>query len=160
MAPKGKPTTSTERMRLARLRKQGVADPIKTCSVCGKALKRGAGQNLAWNAGLCYTHWLETPEGKQNRRKSQIKNKIWGVAFFGGEHPEHFTRIKAALKASFATGQENYPVFVVWSDGRVTMHPGLTSRKAVGLKPEDGDEMLEGFEEFIDQVPENLRNWF
>lgn len=159
--PKGQPTSSTERMRLQRLRREGVADPVKTCSVCGKSLKKGAGQNLAWNAGLCYQHWIQTPEGKQHRRKSQIKAELWGVAFFGGEPPEFFTSIKKALKASTNKGgRDNHPVFVVWSDGRVTSHCCLTARSAVGLKPEDGDEMLDGFEEFRDQVPQEKRNWF
>jgi hypothetical protein len=148
-------------MRLRRLRELGVADPVKTCSVCDKPLKRGAGQNLAWSAGLCYQHWIQTPEGKQNRRKGQIKNDIWGVAFFGGDPPQYFTRIKAALKASTVkAGRDNQPLFIVWSDGRVTLHLGLTSRKAVGVKPEDGDEMLEGFEEFLSEVPDAQKNWF
>ena len=161
MSPVGKPTTSAERMRLKKLRDAGEAAPVKTCSVCGKKLKKGAGANRAYDMDLCFEHWKKTPEGKAVRRAKQIKQEIWGVWFIGGDPPEGFTSIRKALTASKnLNGRDNHPVFVVWSDGHVTIHCGLTHRNAVGLKPTDGDEVIEDLEFFREQVPEDRRIWF
>lgn len=159
--PKGRPTTSTERMRLKKLRDAGKADPIKLCKVCGKRLKKGAGANRAYDMDLCHFHWRQTPEGKAVRRQKQIKTELWGVWYFGGNPLEGFTSVRKAIAASKnENGKENDPVFAVWSDGRVTCHVDLTHRAAVGMKPEDGDELIDDFEDLRAEVPENLRVWF
>ena len=161
LVPKGRPTTSTERMRAKKLRDAGKADPVKVCKVCGKKLKKGAGSNRAYDMDLCYVHWKQTPEGKAVRRKKEIKQDLWGVYYFTGEPElEGFTSIRKAITASVVPGGINHPVFAVWSDGRVTAHCCLTHRAARGLKPEDGDQLLDGFEIMRQKVPESLRTWF
>ncbi|QNJ25900.1 hypothetical protein SynSYN20_01573 [Synechococcus sp. SYN20] len=147
-------------MRLKKLRDKGEAAPVKTCSVCGQRLKKGAGANRAYDMGLCYTHWRQTPEGKAVRRAKQIKSEVWGIWYYGGEPAEGFASLRKALTASVQVGAENHPVFVVWSDGRVTVHFALTHRASRGLVPEEGDEIVDGFEEFKEQVPQNLKTWF
>lgn len=159
--PKGKPTTSTERMRLKRERELGNAPPVKTCAACGKKLKQGAGSNRAYDAGLCWEHWRQSPEGKIERRKSSLVSEKWGVCYFGGEKLVPHTSLRAALSESVRKGgRENLPIFVVWSDGTVTMHLGLTARKSAGLKPDDGDLLIDEFEDFLDMVPDHLKTWF
>lgn len=159
--PKGKPTTSTERMRLKKLRDLGQAPPIKTCSVCGKTLKEGAGSNRAWKAGLCWQHWRQTEEGKITRRRAGLAQDRWAVYYFAGEDLQPFSNIKKALSASKNKGgRENHPVYVVWSDGIVTSHCCLTARTAVGLTPDDGDQLLDEYEDFLEMVPTSLRTWF
>ena len=154
--PRGRPTTSTERMRLKKLRDQGKADPVKTCSVCGKTLKKGAsGASKAWHAGLCYEHWKQTDEAKQERRAKKLKQEFWGIGYFSGEPLAFHPSIKKAMKAA---GRDE--VYVVWNDGRVTIHCDLTFRTSVGLTPESGDQMLEGFEELQALVPDELKDWF
>lgn len=163
MAPKGRPTTSTERMRLKKLRDSGEAPPVKTCSVCGKKLKQGAGSNRAWEAGLCWDHWKQTDEGRVTRRRQGLAKRegVWGVAFFGGEDLRPYTNMRGALSASVQKGgRDNHPVFVVWNTGIVTCHSGLTARKSVGLQPEDGDQLIDEYEYFLDVVPEHLKTWF
>lgn len=159
--PKGKPTTSTERMRRKRERELGIAPPIRTCRVCGKSLKEGAGENRAWQMHLCWEHWRQTPEGKIQRRRSSLVNDMWGVCYFGGQELKPYTNIRAALSASVRKGgRDNLPIYVVWRDGTVTMHTGLTARKASGLRPEDGDQLLDEYQDFLDMVPQHLRTWF
>lgn len=160
LLPKGRPTTSAERMRLKKLRDQGKADPLKKCTECGKTLKKGAGANRAWEMGLCHEHWKKTPEGKAIRRAKQVGDKEWGVWYFGGQPPEGFSSIRKAITASVVKGGENHPVFCVWNDGRVTCHFELTHRASRGLTPEDGDEVLDEYQAFLDEVPKNLRTWF
>ena len=150
-------------MRLKKARERGEAPPLKTCTQCGKKLKMGAGSNRAWEAGLCWEHWRQTDEGKVTRRRQGLAKRegVWGVAFFGGEEVKPFSNMRAALKASVNKGgRDNLPVFVVWSSGIVTCHNGLTARKAVGLQPEDGDQLLDEYEYFLDVVPDHLRTWF
>ena len=149
-------------MRAKKLRDAGKADPIKICSVCQKKLKKGAGSNRAWLAGLCFDHWKQTKEGKAIRREKEIKQDVWGVYYFCGEGDDlkGFTSIRSAISAAVLPGDTNLPVFAVWSDGRVTTHPGITHRAARGLKPEDGDELLDDFEVMRQQVPESKRTWF
>ena len=143
-------------MRLKKLRDEG-----KTCNVCGKKLKQGAGSNRAYASGLCWEHWRRTDEGKITRRRASLVSDLWGVCYFGGEELKPFTSIRKALSASVNRGgRDNHPIFAVWSDGRVTMHCGLTARTAAGLAPEDGDELIDDFQQFLDVVPENLRTWF
>ncbi len=150
-------------MRLKKLREQGKAPPLKKCSVCGKNLKKGAGANRAWEANLCWEHWVQTDDGKVTRRRQGLAKRegVWGVPFFGGEDVKPFTNMRSALSASVNKGgRDNFPVFVVWSTGIVTCHNGLTARKAVGLQPEDGDQLIDEFEYFLDVVPEHLKTWF
>lgn len=149
-------------MRAKKLRDAGQADPVKTCKVCGKKLKKGAGANRAYDMDLCYQHWRQTPEGKAVRRRSEIKTELWGVYYFTGEagQLESFPSIRKAITASVVRGGTNHPVFSVWSDGRVTAHVNLTHRASRGLRPEDGDELIDGFEELRLRVPKNLQTWF
>lgn len=159
--PKGKPTTSTERMRLKKLRDQGKLPPIKTCSVCGKKLKKGAGANKAWEAGLCWFHWSQTEEGKIERRRPGLVGELWPVYYFGGPELVPCTSIRKALTASVNKGgRDNHPIFIVWSDGIVTSHCCLTARTAVGIKQDDGDQLIDDYESFLAMVPEHLRTWF
>lgn len=153
--PKGRPTTSTERMRLKKLRDQGKLPPIKTCSTCGKKLKEGAGSNRAYEAGLCWEHWVQTDEGRITRRRSSLVTELWPLIYIGTKDLIPFTSIRKCLSAG-----KGEPIYVVWSDGRVTLHLGLTTRTVARLKPEDGDQLIDDFQDFLDMVPEDRRAWF
>ncbi len=159
-------STSTERMRRKRQRELGLAPPLKKCKICDQKLKKGAGSNKAWEMDLCWKHWKETDEGRIERRRQNLKGDptgkdVWGVLFFGGDPPEHFSSLRKALSASTKPGRAtNLPVYVVWCDGRVTVHNGLTARTAVYLSPKDGDVLLMGGEWFRSFVPEPARAWF
>jgi len=142
-------------MRLKKLRDQGVLPPVKTCNVCGKKLKEGAGSNRAYEVGLCWTHWVETDEGRLTRRRQGLVQKLWPVIYIGTADLLPFTSVRKCVSAG-----KGEPIYVVWSDGRVTMHLGLTARSASGLRPEHGDQLLDGFEDFLDLVPEDRRTWF
>ena len=165
MTPKGKPTTSTERMRLKRLRERGAAPALKTCSVCGKVLKESSGSGKAYAAGMCWQHWKVSEEGRTERQRQNLKQDIWRVAYFGaqpGEEPTFCATMRKALKASYVdrTLTRNGPIWAVWSDGSVTIHYGLSATTALKLKPEDGDLVIDEAHWFRDQVPDSKRTWF
>lgn len=165
MPPRGKPTTSTDRMRAARLRAKGEAPALKKCSVCGKILKPGAGSGKAYAAGLCWAHWKVTPEGRKERQRQNLTQDVWRVGYFGcqpGEEPEFQSTMRKALKASFVdrTLTRNNPIWVVWSDGSVTIHHGLSAGTALGVTPDDGDHVIDDAEWFRDHTPDSKRTWF
>lgn len=126
--------TAAERMEISRARRRGEIPLPPSCSVCGKPLKdSGAGRAMA--AGLCHTHWQETPEGKafalerrRLRREAQIGPRPW--RYFGaipGEPEEGpFNRLRLAVSSSYAgKGKPRGTVWIVWSDGVVTEHTGI-----------------------------------
>ena len=166
MTPRGKaPLSSTERMRLKRMRDRGELPPLKTCSECGKVLKFGAStENKAYDAGLCWEHWKISDAGRHERARQNLKKKSWGVAYFGGkpgEDIERFKTLRKAVEGSYVgRGQENGPVYVVWQDGKVTEHHGLTTRSAVGLSPDKGELVTDDPGWFRDKVEESQRKWF
>jgi hypothetical protein len=162
MTPKGKPTTSTERMRAKRARELGLAPPIPVCSVCGSKLKAGAGSDKAYAAGMCWKHWKQSEEGKVDRRRLNLRSDNWAVGYVVRcAHGEgHFvTSARAAVSCGRTLGKDCL-IAVVWRDGEVTIHPGLTSKNCTGLKPEDGDLIVDDAEWFHDLVPETKRTWF
>lgn len=162
--PRGKPTTSTERMRLKRLRDQGVVPPVKTCKECGKRLKLGAsGESKAYRLDLCWACWKKSPEGKIERRRQNLKREIWPIGYFAGPDDDHVLPHRTLrIAQSAASGGRHKPpgpVYIAWSDGRVTLHAGLTARQVPGLGPGDGEEVLEP-EWFLAQIDDSLKTWF
>lgn len=173
MAPRGNPTTSTERMRLKKLRDMGVIPPPLCCSVCGQPLKEGAGANRAYRAGLCWEHWDLSPEGRRYRRRYSLKDRgegVWAVGYFSGKPGEPLERrsgLREAIGAAYMGkgAPANGPLYVVWCDGRVSYHLGLTVRSAKGLSPEHPSTVFLRADdpratELRAQIPENLTTWF
>lgn len=166
MTPRGEGETPTsERNRLWKLRKQGLLPPPPTCKTCGKVLKPGSSTlSKAAQMGLCWSCWKATPEGKLERRRQNLKKKIWGVAWWGGQPNQdlqQYQSLRLAIGASYVgRNAENGTVFVVWSDGRVTEHAGLAINRSKGLQPEDGTPVTEDPDWFRDQVDERLKTWF
>ena len=166
MVPKGKPTTSAERMRLKRLRELGELPQLPTCQACGKRMKPNASQqSRAAQMGLCWACWKETPEGKLTRRRQGLKREVFPVAYFGNqpdEEPHLEKSMRKALTASVTKrGEPNEPIFICWSTGLITCHHGLTASTAYGVEPDDGEELQDGDPAFFhDQVPDQLKTWF
>lgn len=165
MAPKGSPTTSAERMRLKRLRDKGVIPPALNCKECGRAMKYGASEeSKAYSLGLCWACWKKTDEGKLERRRQNLSRDTWGVCWFGGKPGEDVVKVaslRAAISASYVSRRgPNGTIFIVWSDGRVTEHTGLTIRLSKGLRPEDGVPVTDDPDWFREQVDERLKTWF
>ena len=169
--PKGRPTTSTERMQLKKLRDQGLAPPIKKCRSCGKETKPASGSSKAAKLGLCWDCWRSTPEGKKERRRQNLVRKVWIVAYFSareGEGYQQFSRARQAIGHAYVdrTLVNNSPVVCVWSNGDVTAHFGLTSQsRSEDFTTASGQFFLEGPDEpdadwFKAQVPEPKRTWF
>ena len=169
MTPKGKPTTSTERMRLKRLREKGEAPALPQCKACGKTMKPSVSkQSKAAMDGLCWACWKLTPAGKKERQRQNLAQDVWRVAYFGckpdDEPPVYCTTMRKALAASYVdrTLTRNGPVWVVWSDSTVTVHHGLSAATALKIQPDDGDVvgMEEDADWFRERVPEDKRTWF
>ena len=166
MTPKGRPTTSAERMRAARLRAKGEAPALPTCKACGKQMKPSASkESKAAQQGLCWACWKITPDGRKERQRQNLASDLWRVGYFGcqpGEEPSFQTTMRNALKASFTdrTLARNGPVWIVWSDGTVTVHYGLSAGTALGITPDDGDTVIDDAEWFRNQVPDSKRTWF
>lgn len=164
MPPKGKPTSSTERMRAKRARELGLAPPLKTCSVCGKQLKEGSGSGKAYAAGLCWEHWRESQAGKVERRRQNLRSDVWAAAYIVSCTDKtaaiYFPNARAAISAAKNAGKDCI-IAVCWSNGDVTVHPGLTSKNCAGLTPDDGDPVLsEDIDWFHKNVPVKKRTWF
>jgi len=149
-------------MRAKRARELGLAPPIPTCKVCGKKLKKGAGSDKAYEACLCWEHWKLSEEGKVDRRRFNLRSDNWAVGYVvkcADGQGRFLASARAAVSAARTIGRDCL-IACVWRDGLVTVHPGLTSKNCSGLKPEDGDPIIEDAEWFHDQVPESKRTWF
>ena len=166
MTPKGRPTISTERMRAARMRAKGEAPALPHCRACGKKMKPSASkESKAAKLGLCWACWKVTPEGRKERQRQNLAQDLWRVAYFGcqpGDEPHFETTMRKALKASFVdrTLTRNSPIWIVWSDGSVTIHYGLSAGTALGVTPDDGDQVIDDAAWFRAQVPQAKRTWF
>lgn len=145
-------------MRLKRMREQGLAEPVKTCTVCGKKLKKGAGANKAWSEGLCWEHWKQSEPGKKERRRQNLKKDLWAVAFFidDGKKVRCFSSARQALRATKAPRL----MVVTWSDGRFTCHTNCTFASVQGMTPESGDLLLDWTKEMEALIPDEKRAWF
>ncbi len=129
-------------MRLKRMREKGLAPPVATCKVCGNPLKYGAGTGRAYELGLCFEHFRETPEGVlfEAQRRPAPKQAVRGAGYWsakpGGQLLKH-QRLRAAIGYAFVsrTGG-NGPVYVLWSNGQVTEHRGLSAFNSQGLQPD------------------------
>ncbi|ACY75822.1 predicted protein [Cyanophage PSS2] len=167
MSPRGKPTTSTERMRLKKLRDQGKAPPLKNCKACGKVLKPTSGSSKASREGLCWDCWKTSPTGKIERRRQNLVKDTWGVAYFSckpGEEFKKFARAKQAISNAYVdrTMTRNGPVVAVWNDGTVTIHWNMAQSRASQITKENGDELIgePSPEWFRAQVDESKSAWF
>ena len=165
--PKGSPTTSTERMRLKKLRDMGLAEQIPNCKSCGTPLKVRSGSGKAYKAGLCYACWSQTEQYRIQKRETALAKDIWAVGYFSGKPGEPLlkrTRLREAIgKAYVGRNKDNGPVFIVWSDGRVTEHYGLSATNSKGMTPEHPsavDFPPDNPEWFLDQIPPEKRTWF
>lgn len=161
--PKGRPTTSAERMRLKRLREQGLAAPVRTCKQCGTTLKPTAGSSKASKLDMCWACWKVTPEGKLDRRRLNLKGSVWAIGYVvrndQGQHA-YVANLRQALSHPICKGKSNCILAAIWSNGEVSLHPGLTTKNCSGLRPEDGDSPLGETDWFLSFVPEDKRTWF
>lgn len=142
LMPKGAPTTSAERMRLKKLRDQGLAARFDgSCRECGAVLKPAAGGFKAFALGLCWRCYKASPEGKEERRQREAMRRaeLTGdqpdqgpkpVAYFGakpGGEIRRYGRLREAVGAAYVgRGKRSGWVYVVWSDGDVTAHVDMT----------------------------------
>lgn len=166
--PRGKPTTSTERMQIKKLRDDGKLPPLKKCKTCNKGLKPTSGSSKAFQLDLCWACWRSSPEGKIERRRQNLVKDVWAVAYFSckpGEDFQQFTRAKAAISNAFVdrTMTRNGPVVAVWSDGSVTLHWNIAQSNSGDITKENGDELIgeePSPEWFRSQVDESKAAWF
>ena len=169
--PKGDPLTSTERMRLKKLRDLGKLPPLPRCKECQRVMKVTSGHGESAKLGLCWSCWKETKTGQKRRRCQNLRLKIWPVMFFSYDYktdklPVSFTKAGDALSHAYAGPQlvKNGPLIIVCNNGEVSQHWQITRKTASTLLPEDGDSVLAcaeyGPDWFRDQVPENKRDWF
>ena len=153
-------------MRAKRSRAKGDAPALPTCKSCGKQMKPSASTEAkAAQLGLCWACWKITPEGRKVRQRQNLIQDVWRVGYFGcepGREPVFQTTMRKALQASFIdrTLKRNGPVWIVWSDGTVTVHYGLSAGTALGVTPDDGDLLVDDPQFFRDQVPASKRTWF
>ena len=165
--PKGQPLTSTERMRLKKLRDQGLVEQLPNCKQCNAQLKVRSGSGKAYSLGLCYACWRKTSDYRIQKRENALAKEFWAVGYFSGkpgEPLEKRTRLREAIgKAYVGRNAENGPVFVVWNDGRITEHYGLTATNSKGMSPDHWsacDLPPDNPEWFLDQIPQDKRTWF
>ena len=148
-------TTSTERMRLKKLRDLGKLPALQTCNACGKTLKLSKNaQNKAAAQGLCHACWRQTPDYKEERARqnSQLVSRqpvrnIRPIAYFGAQPGKPYKRYPSARKAHSACyvgkGKLAGVVVVCWSDGRVIGYWGRTAAGLLGITPDDGDVVID-----------------
>ena len=165
--PKGSPTTSAERMRLKKLRDMGLAAKIPTCKSCGVQLKVGSGSGKAYKEGICYECWSKTKGYRIHKREQALATSIWAVGYFSakpGEPLQKWVRLREAIgKAYVGRNKENGPVFIVWSDARVTEHYGLSATNSKNMTPDHPsavDLPVDNPAWFLDQIEPNKRTWF
>lgn len=167
--------SGSERTRLWKLRKAGKIKPLQECKSCGKTLKAGCGNGRASSQGLCYACWRRTPEFRiEHRRSNLLKERreggeVWAVGYWSqtpgatGE-PVKYGRLREAVnRASGGRGREPGPVFVAWSDARVTEHHGLKVTNCTGLTPDHPSALEYPVDNpwwFLDQVDKSRRAWF
>lgn len=178
-----------ERQKRYELRKEGKAPPLRSCSSCGKALKMGCGTGKAAALGLCYACFKQTSAKKADDRKAYIQRRdrtrqdeIWPVGYWSCKAGEEtltgkgsllvkHDRLRAAIGYAYGgkpkpgedPASKNAPVFVAWSDGRVTEHVGLSATNSKGITPEHWsalEAMPEDVEWFLEQIPPEKRHWF
>lgn len=139
-------------MARTRARRRGEIEPQATCSVCGKPIKdSGSGRALA--AGLCYQHWLESPDGKafsaeSRRLRREQKTGPTPFRYFGAPPGEEawpegpFNRMRLAISSSYTgKGKPRGKVWIVWSDDMVTEHNHVKQADVGSITREDGVEV-------------------
>lgn len=177
--PKGRPSTGSERTIEWQLRKKGVLPPLPTCSACGAQLKVGCGSGKASEMGLCYKCYRATPEYKEAAKQQKRLKRLgvsaatevpdleaWPVGYFSAKQGEELVkhdRLRTAIGYAFDRSKDNGPVFIVWSDGRVTEHYGLTAKNSKGMTPDHWSACEippdnPGW--FLAQIPPEKQIWF
>lgn len=177
-----------ERQQRYEARKAGTAPPLQTCNSCGKTMKTGCGNGKAASLGLCYACFKKTSVKKADDRQVYIqrrdrtrKDEIWPVGYWSSRAGEgsdsdrscvmKHDRLRAAIGYAYGgkprpdedPASKNAPVFVAWSDGRVTEHVGLSATNSKGLTPDHWsalDAMPDDVEWFLEQIPPEKRHWF
>ena len=141
-----------QRMAESRARKRGDLPPVRTCSICQKMLKP-TGKGKAYEAGLCFRHWAETPEGKEDLRIQRSmrrlrKSSATPFRYFGSlpeqdAFPEGpFNRMRLAISSTYTgKGQPRGTLFIVWSDDVVTAHYNIRQADVGSIAREDGEEV-------------------
>lgn len=165
-------STSTERMRLKRMRELGELPPLPQCKACGKTMKlQKKGSNKASEQGLCHACWRKTPEYKVERarqnsklRGRQHQKDVWPIAYWGGlpdAEPVRYPSARKAHSASYAgKGKPSGPVVICWSDGRVIAYWGRSAASLLGISPEDGDHVFDDPHDFHQQLKGTEKVWF
>ena len=165
-------STSTERMRLKRMRELGEVPPLPQCKACGKTMKlQKRGSNKASEAGMCHACWRKTPAYKVERarqnsklRGRQHQKDVWPIAYWGGQPDEQQVRYSSARKAHSASfvgkGKPSGPVVICWSDGRVIAYWGRSAANLLGIGPEDGDHVFDDPHDFHQQLTGTEKVWF
>ena len=158
-------------------RLDGKAPPLPCCKSCQKQLKVKAGNGKAYQLGLCYDCYKRSPEYRESRRISQhaAESGVIGVGYWSRKATESeltkHDRLRAAigyawggrLKKGELPEDRHGPVFVAWSDGRITEHHGLTAENSKGLQPDDPSALdlpPDNPAWFLDQIPEEKRRFF
>lgn len=144
--------TPAERMARTRARKRGELAPQPVCKICGKAIKdSGTGRAVA--AGLCYEHWASSEEGKAfmaEARKLRRQQRTGPTPFryFGAPPGEEgwpegpFNRLRLAISSAYmGKGKPRGKVWIVWSDGIVTVHHDVKQADVGSITRDDGAEV-------------------
>ena len=168
------PLTAAERMAVTRARRRGEMAAAPTCKVCGVPIKN-SGNGRAFHAGLCYTHWKDTPDAKkytseQRKLKRDAKNGPTMFRYWACRPGQEdikigpFNRMRLAVSSTYVG--KNKPrgkLWIVWSDDIVTEHENVKQvnigKKSIdpetgkpGLEKEEWryrGRIIDGFDEYV-----------
>lgn len=176
MGKAASPGDGMNRQKIYKLRKSGKLPAAPKCKACGKQLKVGSGKGKAYALGLCYDCFKTSPEGRVDHRRANLPeqrrdgDEVWGVGYWARKpHETELTkcdRLRAAAGVAFnGRGKPTGPVFICWSDGRITEHYGLTAKTAVNMTPDHPSAVEAQVDDpspewFYEQVPREKQTWF